>query len=899
MKRWFIRTTILAAALMFGCGGSSSSNGTDPGTDTVIDTETAPDDGTPDILQDIQPPDISPDEGSPDMGGVDSIEDVPSGPFYPVEEGDKLTVSNGVVTLAYDLVRGTFDLGVVPGRDGIINGRSEAFLTVQGLDTVIASSDPGPRIQYQVINAPDELGEAVIIRFDAVPTNKIGGVATFISLHRETPAVTFRTIVAMPFSQDVTVSEIRPVVVDFAGNSTLHLGPGTPDAVLVDNGSELVLDFKADAQMVGENPGGMVGAGLASNWSAAVCTAAKSCVVAGFVTTHRAVGLVSTDQVPGKAVMIDGVEGLSLFSIRNRFAPVAGLDAGRTLSSDVAYVDISMDSHQSLLRFGRAIATFNGKPPPAAPPSSWNSWGGGFGSGGAGQGIDETFILQNLEAATRDFLPYGMDYFLLDDGWQKDDGAWTTDPVRFPMHGGEDGLAWMAKQIVAAGFLPGIWTAPFRVHKDWPITTAHPDWLLELDEFGSVALGANSDYRALDPSNDEVKAYLREIYGRITKDWGFRFIKLDFSVYSMFGTNYKTQGKSGLALYKDALEVIRETIGPETFLMVVSGTGVNYGIADGMRLTLDNMPRWGVTSSPFDQGIKATVLSASHRYWMGNTVWSNHPDLLFFRDTQGLASNEARAFGLWASLFGGFVKLGESFTFMESHPEALELVQRMIPPLPLMPEPLDLFQKRWPELWRVPLHALGGMYYVYGLFHWGENRDIPAQQDMDESDRTLRIPSIPDTSSGTAGPSPVRAMLDLIDGALLVDADDKAIRAGDVDVTMTARSGRLILARDVTDLDTAPVFLGTDRHLMGGAGVLEEASATTDGIRSIAFTKAVPGRITRLFFLVQRGASLDIKTTDASDVSQATTVHADADLVTVTLKTTAATTAVTASYITK
>ena len=298
-----------------------------------------------------------------------------------------------------------------------------------------------------------------------------------------------------------------------------------------------------------------------------------------------------------------------------------------------------------------------------------------------------------------------------------------------------------------------------------------------------------------------------------------------------------------------------------------------------------------------DQGIKATVLSASHRYWMGNTVWANNPDLLFFRDTQGLTADESHAFALFVSVFSGIVKLGESFTYLESHPEALALVERMVPPLPAFPEPLDLFVKRWPELWRVPMTPLGGNGDVYGLFHWGENRNIPAQEDLDESPRTLVIPALTESAGGAApGPVPPRVLFDLEDFTVLADPDGRAVRQGDVDVVMTPRTGRLYVARQVTDLaGSGPLFLATDRHMMGGTGVLTETTEGPGGTK-ISFTKAVPGRVTKVSFLVIKGAGVDVMTSDATDVTSATTSSTDADLLTVTLTTTTATATITATY---
>jgi len=847
------------------CGGGGGGGSGDPGRDLG-----APDlpmgEGMPEVSEDAvedadpgsdpwQPEDLAPPEDTP-------VQDVPAGLLEPREVDGRVTVTDGRVTLVYDLTRGTFDLGRVPGMDGLIRVHSEAVLTVRGDGATISSADPGPRVQWQALSAPDELGDAVVLRFDASPANSLGGIATYIALHRDHPAVTLRSIVVMPFREGVAVREIRPVVARFEDGATLMLGPGTRDSLLLDNGREVLFDFLSDIRVVGSDPGGATGPGLASNWTAALCTASSSCLVAGFVTQDRAMGLVTTDQRPGAAVQVGGEEGLSRFEMRSAFLPPTALEATRVLSSDVAWLDLTDDPHEGLLRLGRGLALYNGVTSLPEPPSSWNSWGGGTGSGGQGSDIDEAFILANLEAARQHLQPYGLSHFLVDDGWAKNDGSWTTDETRFPRHGSEDGMKWLADRIREAGLVPGIWTAPFRVRADAPLLQQHPDWVLPLSDLGTAALGGGGEDRILDPSLPEVQQYLRDIFRRLSTDWGYRLFKVDFSVYAIFGETYGQAGsRSGLGHYRQALRAIREAIGPEGMLMVVAGTLAPAGIAEGMRLTLDNMPRWNDPQSWFDQGIKPTVLTASHRYWMGNTVFVAHPDLIFFRD--GLSPDEARTFALWASLFGGFLKLGEPFTWLADHDGPLDLFRRMLPAVAVLPRPLDLWERRWPETWEAAFPGPGGAYRVLGAFHWGQNADPRTEDSLGEEPRVLRFPVMA-AGEGIAG----TAVLDTVTGEWRCDGNEP-LWTRSLEVPMSPRTGTLLVARPVPDsLGQAPWFLATDRHLLGGVAEVEEVTrAPSEGTLEVRFRRAVAGRPVTVHVLAAAGAALQAEVTGGGEAS--------------------------------
>ena len=59
--------------------------------------------------------------------------------------------------------------------------------------------------------------------------------------------------------------------------------------------------------------------------------------------------------------------------------------------------------------------------------------------------------------------------FQIDDGWEKSVGEWEVNPRRFP-----NGLAPLSAKIEAAGYVPGLWLAPFLVTKKSRIYTERP-----------------------------------------------------------------------------------------------------------------------------------------------------------------------------------------------------------------------------------------------------------------------------------------------------------------------------------------------------------------------------------------------------------------------------------------
>ena len=136
---------------------------------------------------------------------------------------------------------------------------------------------------------------------------------------------------------------------------------------------------------------------------------------------------------------------------------------------------------------------------------------------------------RNLEglAAAGDEIP--VEVVQIDDGYQRAIGDWRETNESFP-----SGLAALADEIRAAGFAPGLWTAPFCVVPESELFAKHPDWLLR-DGDGEAPLLAmlhpdwaeDARVHALDPSRPEVEEHLAALF-RDLVGMGFRYLKLDF-----------------------------------------------------------------------------------------------------------------------------------------------------------------------------------------------------------------------------------------------------------------------------------------------------------------------------------------------------------------------------------
>jgi hypothetical protein len=211
--------------------------------------------------------------------------------------------------------------------------------------------------------------------------------------------------------------------------------------------------------------------------------------------------------------------------------------------------------------------------------NGWTSWYNYYSD------VSESIINENVDALQKHKYPINI--FQIDDGFQTAIGDWLSINNKFP-----NGMKVVAQKIKGAGFKAGLWLAPYAVGFTSRIVKDHPDWLIiDPDTKKPVIAGPNwGGFYALDMYNRGAREYLKQVFDTVLQDWGFDMLKLDFCFAAAM---IPRMGKSRGEIMWDAMELIRELVGPEKLVL---GCGVPLASAfrkvDYCRIGSDVAPWW-------------------------------------------------------------------------------------------------------------------------------------------------------------------------------------------------------------------------------------------------------------------------------------------------------------------
>ncbi|MDQ1913494.1 alpha-galactosidase [Paenibacillus sp. GD4] len=352
-----------------------------------------------------------------------------------------------------------------------------------------------------------------------------------------------------------------------------------------------------------------------------------------------------------------------------------------------------------------------------------------------GDTVSQEDVYTNLQALRDRQFP--IDVVQIDEGWEQRFGNWDGNH-RFP-----DGMEKVAREIQAAGYRPGIWTAPFLVEPRSDMRFHHDDWLLR-DKHGDPVLFYmnNTDNLVWDVTHPEVQAWIEGLYRKLTA-WGYTYHKLDFTraVALDAEVQYYNPKATRAEAYRMGIEAVRRGIGEEGYLLICGGLfSAPSGLADAHRTSSDVLSMWsewkgkqGGKVAPFT--IKQNVL----RYWM-NELWHNDPDALMVRRQEhkfrsldlslGLLNDEeARTTALNQYWGGGLVCFTEPMAEIDR--DRIGLMRHLSPALGSAAVPRDMYEsKQYSNRFDVKVdrtEAGLGIWHTASIVNW---EDVQSEVDV-------------------------------------------------------------------------------------------------------------------------------------------------------------------------
>lgn len=339
-----------------------------------------------------------------------------------------------------------------------------------------------------------------------------------------------------------------------------------------------------------------------------------------------------------------------------------------SLSSETLMVSLGDDYHAQLASYGAAIAALH-HPRVASPtPIGWWSWTAYY------FGLTEGAALTNAQWLSAHLANFGYKFFHIDEGYQFARGEYTTpDAVMFP-----HGMAALESKVRALGLTPGIWTAPFEVSERSSVFANHKDWLVHNATGQPIHAGfvdENKDQLyILDTTYPGAQEYLRQTYTTLTRDWGIRYIKLDFMDDSAIeGVRYRPN-TTALEAQRIGLQIIRDTVGNDVLLDKDGSPMLNpVGIVDAGRISAD-------TGHSFDD-TRASATGIAARYWMNRNFFLSDPDAFNISSQKPagedgpLTLEEAKVSIALAAVSGGMFEIGDDLPTLSLDPDRLALVQ--------------------------------------------------------------------------------------------------------------------------------------------------------------------------------------------------------------------------------
>lgn len=395
---------------------------------------------------------------------------------------------------------------------------------------------------------------------------------------------------------------------------------------------------------------------------------------------------------------------------------------GEKLPSEKLFVNIDDTAQKGLENYALRVQQEMKSKMKTKPIIGWSTWDFYFGD------ISEESILDNVNFLALHKKELPVEYIQIDAGYTIEElFEWEKWNKNFP-----HGPKWLVEKIKAKGFKAGLWLVPFWAHRDSFLAKEHPNWLVKDKDETPAPTGRI--FFALDGTHPEVQTYLNKLAEKITKEWGFEYIKIDGAskLGMVKGMHYNSSATSCQA-YRQGIKAFRSGMKKGTVFM--GGVfGPSIGIVDAMRIGGDAGARWDWSKIPnvhlgerdryHGSGyIKRTICSTLNASYMNKRLWINDGDYLIVRDDRSeLSLNEAQTWATVIGLYGGSVILGDRMTTLS--PSRLKILKKIFPICDITATPVDFLKKDIPEVLLADIAITNDHWKIVALFNYSDHQDV-------------------------------------------------------------------------------------------------------------------------------------------------------------------------------
>jgi alpha-galactosidase len=193
------------------------------------------------------------------------------------------------------------------------------------------------------------------------------------------------------------------------------------------------------------------------------------------------------------------------------------LRPGENFETPETFVAVHGGDYFAVLQTYRHLMSERGLAPAVPPATSfepiWCAWG-----------YERSCTTALIEATLPKVRELGLEWAVIDDGWQAMIGDWNPDRAKYP--NGEADLRRLVADIRASGLKPRLWFSPLSVAPGSDFLHDHADMLL-LDKDGAVQNISwwNSFY--LCPGYAKTVQYTQQLVEKFIGEWGFAGLKID------------------------------------------------------------------------------------------------------------------------------------------------------------------------------------------------------------------------------------------------------------------------------------------------------------------------------------------------------------------------------------